>query len=267
MARSAISRMLASADAASGWALLDPDAIPGRPAGDLRPPVPEHVVTMAETIATVGLLHPVVLDAHKRLLAGRHRIEAFRLLRIPDPEQRVAALADLAGVSGALPPRLQPLAERVRALDLAAFARHHPQGTIPARIRSDLDAERDPESARKAEVAENDIRRDFTRDEILAYAAQLRAAGFDDQPGRPRKGTRALVPALVGIVGKSRRTVLRILAEQCETGSGEDAGPTRAAAIAALRRRISAAQREAERLDLEAAVALLKQVDAAIERA
>lgn len=216
--RNAIGRMMGCADASAGWDQIPPDAILARPAGDLRPPIPEHVISMAETIAAIGLLHPVVVDAERRLLAGRHRVEAFRLLAITDADARVRALCSLAGHPDVDPDRvgagLRDVCDRCRSLDIDGFARFHPDGAVPVRIRADLDAERDPDAAHKAEIAENDVRRDFTRAQILTYTEHLRAAGYHDTPGRPKAGDKALIPTLVGIVGKSRRTILRILAEE-----------------------------------------------------
>lgn len=238
MPRSVIGRMMGSADAASGWDLLAPADILARPAGDLRPAVAEHVVAMAETICAIGLLHPVVVDRERRLLAGRHRVEAFRVLGLP-PAHRRAAVLHLAGLDPALsddelPARGGELLARLDALDLDRFRRLHPDGRVPVRIRSDLDAGQQPDAARQAEIAENDVRRDFTRPEILALTQQLRAAGYDDRPGRPKAGTKALVPTLVGIVGKSRRTIMRVLAE---ARSESDTGPVVAADPDLSRRR------------------------------
>ena len=258
-----IGRMMGSANAASGWDLLTADDIRQRPGGDLRPAVAEHVLAMAETICAIGLLHPVVVDRERRLLAGLHRVAAFRLLGLPSTEARIAHVLDLAGLEpdqapDALPPRGQDLVARVQALDLDRFRQLHPEGRIPTRIRSDLDAETQPDAARQAEVAENDVRRDFTRQEIQAYARQLRAAGYDDRPGRPKTGTRALVPALVGIVGKSRRTIMRILAEE---RAGEEGAPAASPADrqrrswTALRRAVERARELEPDAELDAALA------------
>lgn len=257
MRRSAIGRMMGSADAASGWDLLSPEAILERPAGDLRPVMAEHVLAMAETICAVGLLHPVVVDRERRLLAGRHRVEAFRLLALDDESQRIACALAHAGLEPAAaqggPQRAKDLVARTRALEVEGFRRHHPEAKVPVRIRSDLDATSMPDAARQAEVAENDVRRDFTRPEILAFTRQLRAAGYDDTPGRPKAGTKALVPALVGIVGKSRRTIMRILAEERAAGTTPKA-PERTDPWRPLRRAV--ARGLAQKPDPELATAL-----------
>ncbi|MDA3960443.1 MAG: hypothetical protein PF961_06610 [Planctomycetota bacterium] len=262
--RSVIGRMIGSANASSGWDMMAPADILARPAGDLRPPVAEHVVTMAETIAAIGLLHPVVVDCQRRLLAGRHRVEAFRLLAITSPDERRSLVLEQAGLDPAatsLSPRISDLVERSNALDLEAFRAHHPDALVPVRIRTDLDAEADPAAAQKAEIAENDVRRDFTRPEILAYTDLLRAAGYDDTPGRPKAGTKALIPALVGIVGKSRRTILRVLAEQrAETPKPADpAELARTELRAALSRFQRRCPSEALTPELQGAIELLQQ--------
>ncbi len=48
---------------------------------DTRPLNPRHVESLAESIAVLGLIEPLVLDNQGRLLAGGHRLEAIRLLK------------------------------------------------------------------------------------------------------------------------------------------------------------------------------------------
>jgi ParB-like chromosome segregation protein Spo0J len=36
---------------------------------------------LAESLETIGLLHPVVIDTHNRLIAGQRRLEAAKLLK------------------------------------------------------------------------------------------------------------------------------------------------------------------------------------------
>jgi hypothetical protein len=82
--------------------------------GDLRP--------LAESLAAVGLLHPVVIDAHGRLVAGRRRLGAARLLGWRDVPVRVVdlrraaegELAENACRKDLLPSELWALARVVR---------------------------------------------------------------------------------------------------------------------------------------------------------
>lgn len=193
----------------SGWILLTD--ITARPHGDTRPPAPYHVLDLAESIAALGLLEPLVIDRRSHLLAGAHRWEAAKLLATLDPEERVAKWAVLAAIPWpcAEPNTQQSLAfERIRALSTS------PQpAQVPARI-VDLDAEADSERALAIEVAENEKRRDYTKLEVEALAERLSKAGYRISRGKPKIGERALGPALAVIIGKSERTVRRLLGGQ-----------------------------------------------------
>ncbi|WP_338438759.1 ParB N-terminal domain-containing protein [Synechococcus elongatus] len=138
----------------------------------------EHVAALAESIAIVGLIHPPAVDRQYRLLAGGHRLAALRQLAV---ENR----------------------DRFQAL--------FPNG-VPVR-RMDLDAEQDPDLALAVEVSENERRRDYTPSEVRTLAERLQASGFQysKEGGRPRSTSRALMPALELIVGKSTRQIRRIL--------------------------------------------------------
>ena len=153
-------------------ALVPLESVKGRQGGlDTREPTPAAVTDMVESVAALGLLEPLVVDRKTRLLAGKTRLLALRRLAAGDPTRW----------------------ERV-----------------PVR-RLDLDAEAEPERALAVEVAENEHRKDYTPAEIKALAERLKAAGLHSGKGRPRKGKRALLPALGAVVGKSKRQLLRIL--------------------------------------------------------
>lgn len=137
----------------------------------------DHVLALAESIAALGLIEPIVVDRSDRLLAGGHRFAALKHLREHQP---------------------------------TVFTEHFRDGWIPVRIMS-FDAQESPEKALSVEVAENEQRRDYTRPEVLALAERLRIAGYHHRPGRVKKGDRALAPALMLALGKSRRTVARLL--------------------------------------------------------
>ena len=98
------------------------------------------------------------------------------------------------------------------------------------------------------EVAENEQRRDYTPAEVRALAERLRGAGFRATAGRPRKGTKALLPALGAVVGKSKRQLLRILAPDA-AGDPDPQPATMAAACARLRRAVVAFNRAAAYAD------------------
>jgi ParB family chromosome partitioning protein len=165
----------------------------------------EHVSELAESIAVMGLLEPLVVDRRGRLLAGGHRKAAIFVLKEVNPD---------------------------------AYAKHFSNDLVPVRV-VDFDAEQDPDLALQIEVTENEKRRDYTPTEVRALAERLREAGYADVKGRPGKGEKALRPALEVIIGKSIRTVRRYLNqgfEESVTDVRLSEKDSNAAAIASLRR-------------------------------
>jgi ParB family chromosome partitioning protein len=148
-----------------------------------RPLDPDHVIQLAESIAILGLIEPLVVDQYGTLLAGGHRKAAIQWIEDNDP---------------------------------TAYQSHFPKDRIPVRIMP-FDAALEPELALQVEVSENEKRRDYTPAEIRDLATRLRQAGYTDTPGRPGKGEKRLRPALEVIVGKSLRQVRRILNEDEKT--------------------------------------------------
>jgi ParB family transcriptional regulator, chromosome partitioning protein len=138
-----------------------------------------HVAELAESIAVLGLIEPLALDCNGRLLAGGHRLAAIQQLQIEKP---------------------------------TTFEQQFPNGNIPARIFS-FDADHEPDLALQIEIAENEKRRDYTPAEVKAIAERLRVSGYADLKGRPKKGQKALMPALSVVIGKSIRTVQNYLSE------------------------------------------------------
>ncbi|MDQ2696299.1 MAG: ParB N-terminal domain-containing protein [Pseudomonadota bacterium] len=180
-------------------------AIQPRPGGNSRPLRPDHVVELAESIAAVGLIEPLVVDRHGHLLAGGHREAALRLLALADAQERVRRWLAMAGLEERrLTPRWQAYARRLAALpalDRATAA----VAVVP------FNAAQDPARALAIEASENTQRRAYSRTEITSLVQRLRAAGFVEREGRPRAGEKALRPALSVIVGKSPNTVRRWL--------------------------------------------------------
>jgi ParB family transcriptional regulator, chromosome partitioning protein len=149
---------------------------------DSRPLNPDHVQALADSIAILGLIQPLAVDQAGRLLAGGHRRAALLLLQEQNPE---------------------------------AFAKHFPSAQIPVRIMP-FDSAQQPDLALEIELSENEKRRDYTPAEVRAIADKLRAAGYRDSTGRPKKGEKQLRPALTVIFGKSIATVRRYLNEPDE---------------------------------------------------
>lgn len=200
--------------------LVPADAIRPR-AADSRPARAEHVLEVAESVAAVGLLQPPAIDNARRLVAGLHRLEGCRLLLLPR-DRRLEYLLAMDGGD-----RLDPeeTADRVAVLPapknlegpLAA-------GKVPCRVLVDLDAERDPAAALAAEAAENTARKDYTPAEVQALAQRLRAAGYRETGGRPRRGEKALRPALEMVLGVSKNTTRRMLGRMPAGGKGAQVG-------------------------------------------
>ena len=137
-----------------------------------------HVLSLAESISAIGLIHPPAVDRMNRLLAGAHRLAALGWLQ---------------------------------ENQLKRFLELFPEG-VPV-WRMDLNADSDVDLALAVEISENERRRDYLPAEIMKLADRLKAAGFHyaAEGGRPRNDDRPLMPALEIIVGKSVRQLRRIL--------------------------------------------------------
>jgi ParB family transcriptional regulator, chromosome partitioning protein len=151
---------------------------------DTREVKSRHVEALMLSIAALGLLEPLVVDSRGRLLAGGHRKAAIYLLKEQQP---------------------------------TAYAEHFPNELVPVRVL-DFDADTNADFALQVEIAENELRRDYTPTEVKMLAERLKAAGYMDTVGRPAVGAKALSPALKVIIGKSLRTVQRYLNENNEKG-------------------------------------------------
>jgi ParB family transcriptional regulator, chromosome partitioning protein len=146
---------------------------------DTRELKSQHVEDLMLSIAALGLLEPLVVDNRGRLLAGGHRKAAIYLLKEQQPTE---------------------------------YAEHFPNELVPVRVL-DFDANINADFALQVEIAENEMRRDYTPAEVKVLAERLKAAGYVDPKGRPALGEKALRPALKVIIGKSIRTVQRYLNE------------------------------------------------------
>jgi len=146
---------------------------------DTRPLNPSHVESLTESIAVLGLIEPLVIDNQGRLLAGGHRLAAINQLKETQWDK---------------------------------YQEKFPGELIPIR-RLPFSADEDPELALQIEIAENEQRRDYTPAEVRAIADRLRESGYVDVKGRPKKGQKALMPALAVVVGKHLRTIQRYLGD------------------------------------------------------
>lgn len=187
-------------------ATLSLDHISSRLYGDTRPLNPSHVVELALSISALGLLEPVVVDSQHRLLAGGHRLAACRLI-LATAEARRVMIAQLCEVAR------QPFSEALKAqLKLLEPSAALAEG-VPVRVVR-FDSAEDQDRALAIEAAENTQRRDYTRAEIRALYGRLVEAGYTDRRGRPKQGERQAKPAIAMIIGRSLRTVERMLQDQ-----------------------------------------------------
>ncbi|MBW4473569.1 MAG: ParB/RepB/Spo0J family partition protein [Stenomitos rutilans HA7619-LM2] len=205
----------------------------------------QHVTDLAESIAVLGLLEPLVVDRRGRLLAGGHRKAAVFGLKEANP---------------------------------TAYAKHFSNDLVPVRV-VDFDAEENPDLALQVEVTENEKRRDYTPVEVRALAERLRNAGYAEVKGRPAKSEKALRPALEVIIGKSIRTVRRYLNTAIEESvtdvrlSGKDDSNTVATSLRRLQTELTRWQKayaepgtpELESITKDVA-RLLKRVDTALKK-
>ncbi|MFN7970865.1 MAG: ParB/RepB/Spo0J family partition protein [Acidobacteriota bacterium] len=132
-------------------------------------------------------------------------------------QTHVESLAESIGVLGLLNPITVDLngnliagAHRLAALEIL-HTRGEWQDPVPVTIYP-ANVASNAKLALDLEVSENDKRRDYTSEEIRALARRLKAAGYRADCGRPRRGEKAMIPALMVIVGKSKSQVLRALA-------------------------------------------------------
>lgn len=176
---------------------------------DTRPVNAVEVLMMAESIVAVGLLGPPCVDRNHVLIAGAHRMAAARLLLTP-PHDRLAHLAGVEGFDA-------EMGERIDALPpLDQLPEQIAGGRMPVLVRTDLDAVADPAGALAAEAAENTARKQYTPAQVRSLAGRLVQAGFRESVGRPKKGEKALRPALEKILGVNGRQVRRLLGQELE---------------------------------------------------
>ena len=141
--------------------------IKDRAQGDTRPLNLEHLFTTARSINTVGLIEPIVIDRENHLIAGGHRLMAFRLL---NPETREAAIQriihqhrQLSGSEG-----VERTLQQLRQLFEDFPERPSVDcSRIPVRV-VDIDSQAEPNRALEIEIAENTIRRDYAPAEVMS---------------------------------------------------------------------------------------------------
>lgn len=154
---------------------------------DTRPLHDKHVRDLVESISALGLIEPLVVDNKGILLAGGHRLAALNVFREANPE---------------------------------IFEEHFPGTNIPVRVM-EFDSSEEPELSLQIELAENEKRVNYSRDQIERLADRLRSLNYRETRGRPKAGEKPLGPALAVAIGVSTRYVRKVLSEQRNTRQGK----------------------------------------------
>ncbi len=159
-------------------------------AEDTRPLHDRHVNDLVESIGALGLIEPLVIDLKGVLLAGGHRLAAV---------------------------------QRLKETNVELYQTHFPDDLVPVRVMP-FDAELEPEKSLQIELAENEKRVNYSRDQIEQLAERLRGLNYRNIVGRPKEGEKALGPALAVAIGVSTRYVRKVLQQQRlgETGEVEE---------------------------------------------
>ena len=176
-----------------------------------RPLNAEHVLEMAKSISVLGLLQPIVIDTNGHLLAGAHRLLAFQIMSMSDANERRKHVERLIAKSD------KALTESIPAL-LDEFASIQPTSLCAQQCKSgisvsviDVSGKDDGNRSLAVELGENTVRRSYTGDEIRELAKRLKNAGYKTEAGRPKKGEISALSVLEAAVGKSKRTIERII--------------------------------------------------------
>jgi ParB family chromosome partitioning protein len=186
-----------------------------RPGGDTRVLNLSHVIQLVESIAALGLLEPLVVDQEVRLLAGAHRLAAIQILS-ESPENRLERLEEICGVlKGKSRSKIAEILTEIRVI-----SDDESLSDVPVRVLA-FDATKDADRALAVEAAENSLRRDYTPQEVFGLYHRLLDAGYTIRPGKPKKGEKPLKPALAVVIGKSVKTVERLLKKNEQEASGE----------------------------------------------
>jgi len=181
-----------------------------RKGADTRPLSAKHVLDLAESIAVLGLLEPLVIDTEGHLLAGGHRLAALHLLGFSDDNRRGAYFTDSIDPDddGQDSTGWAKLTNRTEHLGLLRNPDQHFVDGIPVLV---VDVAKSSKLALAVELAENNVRRSYTADEIRELSKRLKDAGYKVSAGRPKKGEMSAIGILEAAVGKSKRTIERII--------------------------------------------------------
>jgi len=192
--------------------------------GDTRPLTASHVVELAESIGTLGLLEPLVVDTAGHLLAGGHRLAALQILAESSQTRANTFMARCGwkqAKDASVPAELVVFNWRLLAASNDPIETRYPKLKIPVQV-VDVSGKKGDSLALAVETAENHVRRQYTRDEIVALAKRLKAAGYKTTPGKPIAGEFTVLNALQAAVGKSKRQIQNILSDKATAADHSD---------------------------------------------
>lgn len=227
---------------------------------DLRPLRDDHVRRLAASIAMAGLISPPAVDMNGRLLAGEHRRAALQLLREVSENVGLAQQVWSKELSGDAEQSLD--ADDIDRI-METWKREGFDRGIPVR-RMNFAVANDADRAMAVEIIENTQRQDFTREEVFAVYEKLKKSGYKSTVGRPKKGEKALMPALSVIFGRHVRTLRHVIND----GQPDKTSPTprTLTALKAMKRALRAHGAELPR-DLKGALRAFEDaVDEALEK-
>jgi hypothetical protein len=179
-----------------------------RPNGNRRPLDLREMLYRAESIDAVGLIEPIVVDKDARLIAGLHRLEAFKLLNLDSYEEKLAHLDELSIETGM---KLnQDMKDQLKNFG-KGFSKHHSKGIVPTYIRKDLDWSKNKKSCESVEGAENHQRHNkIDLSPVFKTIESLKGRGYEVMGrGKPKKGQKSLSQGLVQAYGCTDRQALR----------------------------------------------------------
>lgn len=144
-----------------------------------RPLHEGHIADLVESIGALGLIEPLVVDIKGVLLAGGHRLAAIQVLKESTPD---------------------------------LYYQNFPHDLVPVRVMP-FDAQAEPKRSLQVELAENEKRVNYSREQVERLTVRLRSLNYQDTRGRPKEGEKALGPALAVAIGVSTRYVRRVLSD------------------------------------------------------
>jgi hypothetical protein len=222
------------AEVAGNKEYLSLDEIHNRVSGNTRETDDHHVQELVDSIAVLGLIHPLAVDQSGALLAGGHRKAALHILHDQHNDR---------------------------------FEFLFPQGIPIYRIQ--VDSKAAPLDALILEIEENTQRRNYTADEIRQAAYKLEKAGYERLKGRPKAGQLSLKRALQSIFRLSDRRIQSIL--NTDPTSSKPVKPSSFSSYLQNKRKsLSTIQKEAQKWDcspkeqmiVERIERLLKEIEA-----